>query len=362
MSVVLPVPLAPTSETCSPRSSQISAPSSRTRPSPTSIRPPVISKTTRPVRSTVAELEAQLAVVAGIALDAIDLVHRLDPRLGLARLGRLVAEALHERLHPRDLRLLLVDRAAERHLARRRLAAPLRPGAGEEPPAARLELEDRGADGLQEPAVVRHHDDRRVEREQGLLQPLERLDVEVVRGLVEQEEVGMRPERAGERGARELAAGERGELAVEVVLGEAQAPHHAGGAVAPVPAAGVLESRLGARVGVHDLLVAVRHLHRELRQVLLERDELRRAGQDVVAQGEIALARRALVVQRDAGALLERELPDVDRRLTRQHAQERRLARPVAPGDGQPVAALELERDAAEQRRSRRCPSRDRRR
>ena len=57
MSVVLPVPFAPTSETCSPRSSQISASSSRTRPSPTSMRPPVISKTTRPERSTAPNLK-----------------------------------------------------------------------------------------------------------------------------------------------------------------------------------------------------------------------------------------------------------------------------------------------------------------
>ena len=64
----------------------------------------------------------------------------------------------------------------------------------------------------------------------------------------------------------------------------------------------------------------------------------------------VALARRALVVQRDARALLEGELAAVDRRLAREHPQQRRLARAVAPGDGQPVAALELERDAAEQR------------
>src|SRR3954464_3530938 len=49
---------------------------------------------------------------------------------------------------------------------------------------------------------------RRVEAEQRLLEPLERLDVEVVRRLVEQEQVGLGGERAGERGARERAARE----------------------------------------------------------------------------------------------------------------------------------------------------------
>ena len=44
---------------------------------------------------------------------------------------------------------------------------------------------------------------------QQLLEPLDRLDVEVVRRLVEQQQVGLRGERAGERGARQLAARER---------------------------------------------------------------------------------------------------------------------------------------------------------
>ena len=49
-----------------------------------------------------------------------------------------------------------------------------------------------------------------------LLEPLHRLHVEVVRRLVEQEQVGAAGERARERGARQLAAGEGLEAAVEV--------------------------------------------------------------------------------------------------------------------------------------------------
>ena len=63
---------------------------------------------------------------------------------------------------------------------------------------------------------MRDEDDGRIERHERLLQPLERLDVEVVRRLVEQQQVGIAGERASERRARELAAGERAELAVEV--------------------------------------------------------------------------------------------------------------------------------------------------
>ena len=59
----------------------------------------------------------------------LDLFH---PRLRLARLRRLVAEALDEALHPRDLRLLALDRFAEGDLPRRLLLAPGVPGTGEE--------------------------------------------------------------------------------------------------------------------------------------------------------------------------------------------------------------------------------------
>ena len=49
-------------------------------------------------------------------------------------------------------------------------------------------------------------DDRRVERHQMLLEPFQRGDVEVVRGLVEQQQVGIAGQCAPERGARELAS------------------------------------------------------------------------------------------------------------------------------------------------------------
>src|SRR5215211_3812417 len=77
------------------------------------------------------------------------------------------------------------------------------------PRAAGLELEHGRADRLEEPAVVRDQHDRRVELEQRLLEPLERLDVKVVGRLVEEQEVGLGGERAGQRAARELPAGER---------------------------------------------------------------------------------------------------------------------------------------------------------
>ena len=121
--------------------------------------------------------------------------------------------------------------------------------------------------------------------------------------------------------------------------------------LAPVVAAGVLEPRLGARVGGERRVVhrAVGHRGLQARQLLLQRQQLLAAREHVVAQGQVAVARRALVVQRDPHVLGEDELAAVDPALAREHPQQRRLARAVAPGQGQPVPALELERDAPEQ-------------
>ena len=60
-------------------------------------------------------------------------------------------------------------------------------------------LERRVRHRLQEPAVVRHDDARRVERGELALEPFEARHVEVVRGLVEQDQVGVaRSDRASE--------------------------------------------------------------------------------------------------------------------------------------------------------------------
>ena len=193
-------------------------------------------------------------------------------------------------------------------------------------------------------------DDGRVEREQRLLEPLERLDVEVVRRLVEQQQVGLGGERAGERAARELAAGEGLQRAVEVGVGEPEAVDDRARALAPAVAAGGLEARVDVGVAVERRLVAGRHRRLEAPELLLELERLAAAGEHVLAQRDVALARRALVVQGDAHALETDELAAVDRRLAGEHPQQRRLAGAVAARDRQPFAPLELERHTAQER------------
>ena len=186
------------------------------------------------------------------------------------------------------------------------------------------------------------------------LEPLERGDVEVVGGFVEEQEVGVARERAGERGAGELSAREGVEAPVQSVVGEAQTVQRPERARPPVPAAGVLEPGLCLGVAVEERGVVGPRAHRglELGQRLLERHEVAAAGEDVVAQREAPLARRALVVQGQPSALLEHELAAIHGRLAGEHPEQRGLAGPVAARQGHPITALELEGDVAEQRRA----------
>ena len=187
------------------------------------------------------------------------------------------------------------------------------------------------------------HDDRRVELLELGLEPLERVDVEVVRRLVEQQQVGLGGERAGQRRARELAAGERLRAGGRSrVVGEAEVVQDARRAVAPRVAAAVLElAPAGARSGRSSAASVAppaiwSSIARRSSSIAMRSFD---AGDDVVAQRDVALARRALVVQRDARALLEDDLAAVDRRLARRASAAasscpRRCARRWSAGRG----------------------------
>ena len=94
---------------------------------------------------------------------------------------------------------------------------------------------------------------------------------------------------------------------VEVVLGEPEPPHDGHRPAAPVISAGVLQPRLGGRIVVQRRLIGASGCHRllEPRELALQLDEVRAAGEHVVAEGQIAVPRRALVVEGDPGALLQ---------------------------------------------------------
>src|SRR5690606_28186132 len=93
-------------------------------------------------------------------------------------------------------------------------------------------LPGAGGGGVQEPPVVGDHDQRLAAAAEVPGEPGDALDVEVVGGLVEDDEVVVVDEQPGERGAAPLPAGEVGHRPAEVPAAEQAAEHVAGPGVA----------------------------------------------------------------------------------------------------------------------------------
>ena len=97
--------------------------------------------------------------------------------------------------------------------------------------AVALEGEDVGGDAVEEPAVVADHHRAAGEGQQRLLERAQRVDVEVVGGLVEQQQVAAALEQLGQVDAVALAAREVADLlllvgALEVERGHVGARGH----------------------------------------------------------------------------------------------------------------------------------------
>ena len=60
-------------------------------------------------------------------------------------------------------------------------------------------MDDVGADGIEELAGVRHEQHRLLPPEQVVLEPQDRVKVEVVGGLVEQKQIGLHEQRTRQR-------------------------------------------------------------------------------------------------------------------------------------------------------------------
>ena len=152
-----------------------------------------------------------------------------------------------------------------------------------------VELQDHGAHPVQEESVVGHHQQRLVAPVQESLQPLYHLQVQVVRGLVENQQVGVGNQHISQRHA--------------LLLSSAQLSHG---------------------------LVEVSYL--QLRQDLLGLEHLLRVTLMIETRIEHALHRvehRRLFQHPHLQVPAEDDVARVIALLTREHRQQRRLARTV---------------------------------
>ncbi|MEI2745743.1 MAG: hypothetical protein V9G22_10010 [Ottowia sp.] len=249
--------------------------------------------------------------VAAIAALRAQLLEGLDARLVA------VALRLHVRAAPRLLlREQLVGGDAAHGLVVGALllaAEVVLVVAGPRRQPAAVELEDARREPAQERAVVRDEQRRLLALEQVLLEPLDARDVEVVRRLVEQQQVGVRRQRLREQHAAREAGRQPRDVGVRV---EAEA----------------LEQLVEPRPGPPGLL-ARRH-----------------RGGDQVARGPREAPRHLLRQPGDGHALAARHVAVVDGDLAGEHAHERGLARRVAPEEAEALPFLDLEADAVEER------------
>ena len=288
----------------------------------------------------------------------------------LARLGRLDA-LLPQPLEPGLVLVHLhvlalapvaldeLDLARDRVLVRLGLA--LRPGvpldalavvgavvAPEHRQPAIAQLPDPRHRGIEERAVVRRHEQGARAAPEVLLQPFDGADVEVVGRLVEQEQVRIGDDEAGERGPRLLAAGDRRGRAGPLVAHEPEARERLVDPLVERVAAqdveAVLEVGVGGAGGVTVVLEASQLLGHPL--------EVRRAvphgRAEVGRRHERLVEVRLLAQQAEAEAPLAGRAAAVRLVLPGGDPEQRRLAGAVGPDEADALPGSDRGRDPVE--------------
>ena len=198
---------------------------------------------------------------------------------------------------------------------------------------------------------MRDRDDRALVFLQEVLEPADRLGVEVVCRLVEQQQIRRLQQQPAERDAAPLAARELGHVGVR--RRQTQRVHRVLELRVEVPRAGGVDRVLHARLLVEDLVHLLgRELLAELRVDLVEARQQRARARDAfldVAEHVLRLVELRLLRQeadREAGR--ERRLALIFGVEPRHDAQQRRLARAVRSDDADLRAIQKGEPDVLE--------------
>ena len=213
-SVVLPDPLTPTSATRSPGPEAPGRAAQQHLLAERHARPRSRSSTLSPSRGG-GEAQ-QLDRVARRRLVGDQRVGGLDAELRLGRARRRAAaqpgELLAQQLLAARPRSRRPGAGARRARARTRRSRP-RTGGRRASATSHVARDD----GVEEPPVVGDDHERPAPRGEVAREPVDALDVEVVRGLVEEEQLGMAEQELRERDAPPLAARQRRDRRVEAL-------------------------------------------------------------------------------------------------------------------------------------------------
>ena len=244
----------------------------------------------------VGELKVDVLVALGeddkLLFDLLDLA---DALLGLGGLGGLVAELVNEDLHVGDIALLggaLCAHLLQVVLALLKVAAVV---AGVGGYAAVLERGDVVDTGVHEGAVVTDDEHGAVVVRDKAAQPLDAFEVQVVGGLVQQQQVGMAQEELCQRNTHLPAARELGTRALKVGDLKAQTGQDLAGVALELVAAQVLKAVLDLavlvkeRVDVLALLGELGNLGLQLVGALAHAADFLGGGHDLGEDGGVLL-------------------------------------------------------------------------
>ena len=219
--------------------------------------------------------------------------------------------------------------------------------AGEVEQPAAVELDDAGRQGAQESAVVGDEYQGDAGAQQEILQPGDRLDVEMVGRLVQQQQVRLAHQRPGQQHPPLHPAGEarHGRLGRQLETGD-----HLLGALLQFPASPLLQGVLGRQQFGKQPLVAT--FGQESAEVMIAAQPL--AGRPQPPGDHLEDAPRHLprhILRQDGRP---QPLPPVDdpgirRQVAGQQPQQTRLAGAVAPEQADPLPRLDLQAHRVEQ-------------
>ena len=289
--------------------------------------------------------------------DAVELLQLLDPALHLFGLGRLGAETGDEPLALADLGLLVVVGGALHLEALRLFHQVVGVVAAEHGQPAEAQLPGDRGHPVEEGAVVADDDHGPLVLEEKVLQPGERVQVQVVGGLVKQQQRGLFEEQLGEQQPHDPAAREVPHRPVQVPGGETQAEQHPLDLRADAEHVATLEGVLQVPLQ-GEQRVDLRAVRVEQGQFLAHPVELFLLGEHVV-KGGLGLVEQAAAVQVDGHLLRQighrkpRGAADDARvhvLLAAHDAEEGGLAGAVDAGQPHPVAGVDLDGDVAEDR------------
>ena len=212
---------------------------------------------------------------------------------------------------------------------------------------AAVDLGNPGDDAVHEVAIVRRHEQRPGPRLEERLEPDDRLDVEVVRRLVHQQDVGFAEQHARHGDAHLPAARQRADVAVDPLVVEPEAMENLARAALERVAAEMVVLLLHLAEALENPvhLVGAPGIFERLLQLL----ELVMQVADAPAAGDRLVEHRAarhlldvLAEVADGELLRHRHVAFVRLLFARDHAEERRLARPVRSDEPDLLAGIEL--------------------